>query len=141
MRREWHETEIFKRLQPGLDHKNIFMRTKTGSKKSREQKWVAAMSILNEGPTLSLFKGHGDHLRQLYCGSHMKHFLKNNKFWSGNPAWRCQQQIFWSEFSKNAVAGNTCEGWEYNKIKIKEINFVCRANRLLLVKCYDNKKV
>ena len=25
--------------------------------------------------------------------------------------------------------------------EMKEINFVCRANRLLLVRCYDNKKV
>ena len=26
-------------------------------------------------------------------------------------------------------------------LEMTEINFVCRANRLLLVKCYDNKKV
>ena len=42
MQREQSETEILKRLQPGLVHKNIFMWTKTGRKKPMIQnEWLA----------------------------------------------------------------------------------------------------
>ena len=49
MQRDWHETEILERIQPGLVHKNIDMWTKNWKYGILDPKQEIGSSILNKG--------------------------------------------------------------------------------------------